>query len=219
MIGLVLALLATVQPDTSAILLLDARLSFAEACPISEHFALTAAHVIDPDPLDKDSLLVGSRFVSGNNNIGVVFPVGVSLFSDLGLLYSAQPFREVYRVSASPPAKGDEITYVYREFDSKKKFFERKTKTVKVHEVQGGTIISDDQLELGSSGSCVLNKDNEIVGIVAKVWLSMDRGFIIGIWGDWLDLEGITEQMEKFLKKFLKEKKKDELVPDALERH
>lgn len=193
-------LLAAAAPDLSGVVSFNGPFNYAFACPVAADLALTAQHVVNMDPLDATAPLFGGRYADGDGNAGIltpgsarlkITPSAFSQTSDLAVVTPTPAFRKFYKVAKVPPAPGDTLWIVYREFDSKRGFFERKTHKFEVKLVQGGTIIPDDSLEFGSSGGCAVNKAGEVVGIVSKTFPSFDRGDILGVWGDWLELEGI----------------------------
>src|SRR5690349_8340059 len=93
--SLMLLAAAPPAPDTSAILRLIGRFGSAHACPIAADVALTAAHVSDMRPFDKEVPLWPARF-EGGGATGVVDATKVWPETDLGTMKPRRPFVRWY---------------------------------------------------------------------------------------------------------------------------
>jgi hypothetical protein len=173
-------------PDTSGVLAVMGKIAVGHACPISSNLAITAAHVIDPRPFDKDVPLQGSRWSAAGQD-GVLTPEGVVIEVDLGFVSSPKDFPIVYEKAEGPPAEGEKLWLVGYDWSNTAKAFAEKRLEVKVLRIVAGHVIFDRAGEGGSSGSCVLNAQGKLVAInVAGMGVGFNEevGIAVGVWGD-----------------------------------
>ncbi len=146
---------------------LSTRYTMGSACPIAPNLALTAAHVIDPAPLNKDAPLV-SGFWS-NPNIGAAgsFTNPVLLFgADIALIEG--DFKEFFPIAKEAPKLGDILMIQGFDWRKRARIFAPRIWKVKAQYRAGRMLSISENPEIGSSGTCVLNEASEVVGIM--VW-------------------------------------------------
>jgi len=92
----------------------------------------------------------------------VVWLLDYDLFRDLALMQSDRAFATWYVQAATTPPIGTEVLIVGFKVSNR---FEVKTIRTKVLNVIAGHLVLEKAGEAGFSGSCVLNGQNEVIGI------------------------------------------------------
>lgn len=152
------------KPDVSRIVRLSGRFALGSGCPVGLRTILTAAHVIDARPFDKDVPLAITYFAQGAL-LGTAFPTHAWGTRDVALL-STEVDIEFYPVAVSAPAAGEVLFLTgYDWRDVKRAFAERIWEVKALRSVAGNLLIYDPAGEPGTSGSCVLNSAGEVVAI------------------------------------------------------
>jgi S1-C subfamily serine protease len=177
------------RPDTSGILRLGGRFTFAHACPI-EDLVLTSGHVVDARPFEPEVPLLPYRYSDGAGNAGVVAPLSTERCSDLAVMAvrPGQVVRPYLRASEAPQI-GERVWYIGYDWSGKGKAFAEKVIDAKVIRIVAGHLILDEAGEVGSSGSCVLNQAGEVVAINSfgrQVGVGEEVEGVVGVWGPWL---------------------------------
>jgi hypothetical protein len=175
------------HPDTTGVLALMGKTAIAHACAIGPREALTAAHVMEPRPLEPSVPLVGSRWSAGTLS-GRAVPGYVWAEVDIVTLSSLDAFPKYYERVDSAPEPGETLWLVQYSWESADKAFADKVLEVTVKRVVAGHVIFDPSGEGGSSGSCLLNKVGKLVGINIAgkgVGFNEEVGIAVGLWGDW----------------------------------
>jgi hypothetical protein len=174
-------------PDTTGVLAIMGKYSIAHACPVSENLALTAAHVIDPRPFDKETPLHGSRWSAAGEE-GLIDSDAVLRESDLGFISSLKPFPAFYQHAEEAPEVGETLWLVGYNWSGAKEAFAEKIIRVEVVRLVAGHLIFNRAGQPGSSGSCVLNSRGELVGINVAgmgVGYKEEVGIAVSVWGAW----------------------------------
>jgi V8-like Glu-specific endopeptidase len=158
-------------PDTSRVLKLIGRFTIASGCPVSEHLAFTAAHVVDPRPFDKDAPYTAGVFQQGGRGgtykvlrrvEGLEAPV--SWERDVAMIETEASW-ESYRLAPEAPEPGSTLFVVGFDWRSKRNAFAERVWKLKLLRIVAGHLIYDPAGEPGTSGSCILNEDGLVVGI------------------------------------------------------
>lgn len=187
---LALLLAATMAaPDLKGVLSLSSSVGFAHACPITPHYALTNAHVVD----DK---VEGLRWSDELGNWGVVDKVEADVYSDLALLHSERPFGRVFEVEHSAPTVGTRVWIASYNRDNKKEAYKDKVVSGPITRVFAGLILFDEDAGPGSSGGCVVNAEGKVLGI-NEGWVSISQtsflGIAVGLWDGFDDVRKSIE--------------------------
>lgn len=175
------------QPDTGAMLRVFSYGSVSQGCPISQDRFLTARHVGTAQrPLGApEGVSVIWSDISGATGSG--FLVDFDFRRDLALMQSDAPLPHWYPLAKEPPAVDETVTIAgYDYTDDLKPNIVR----VKVKNIVSAHLVLSRGGEPGFSGSCVLNKQGQIVGIfVARVGRDeYENGLAVGVWNQWSDV-------------------------------
>ena len=163
------------------------RAAIAHACPIGPNEALTAAHVVDPRPYDKEVPLQPARW-SAKDVFGLLVPSWRLSDSDVAQGVSERPFPLWYEAAKEAPKVGDYLWLVNYSWDGKSKAFSEVPLKVKVTRVLAGHVVYEPSGDPGSSGSCVLNASGELVAINSAgmtVGFHEEVGIGVAVWGGW----------------------------------
>lgn len=176
----------TPKVDVSHVLHLQGQEYGGSACPINEAYALTSGHVV-MDYEKRENGMHGYSFSSDSGMEGVLDPVMLFAYADLGLVKPGLPFAHFYELSAEKPEEGDLVAFVGFDWRDKKRAFRTRVWETEVLYTVAGTIIMKDPGEPGTSGSCVfLLKNGKVVGI-NRGYLTLDNGEVVGtavgVWG------------------------------------
>lgn len=151
------------MPDLSGVIALSTILSFGHGCPVGPNIALTAQHIVNPEPLDLKAPMVPVQWSQGSL-IGHGTPRLPWADRDLASLRSDLPFPTTYVVASTIPSRGEVVYFVGFNW-SKKRAFEPREVKAKVIGMVAGQLIYDETAGPGGSGSCVLNAAGEVVAI------------------------------------------------------
>jgi hypothetical protein len=173
-------------PDMTGILRLQGRFASAHACPIGPELALTSAHVGDMRPFDKDVALLPFRWSDGDGHGGVLDPVAVSMAEDLAAYKPREgQFARYYAVASAPPEPGTRLWLLGFDWRNGRDAFAPRVLEATVVRVVAGTVVLNKTAWRGASGSCVLNAEGEVVGIVRSLH-EMENGqavtAAVGVW-------------------------------------
>lgn len=172
--------------DVSHVLHLQGQESGASACPVDAAYALTSGHVV----MDYEKRAQGMRgytFSSDSGMEGILKPVTLFEYADLGLVEPGIPFTHFYELSPDKPEEGDLVAFIGFDWRDKKRAFRTRVWETEILYTVAGTIIMKDPGEPGTSGSCVfLLKNGKVVGI-NRGYLTLDSGetvgTAVGVWG------------------------------------
>jgi hypothetical protein len=176
-------------PDTTGVIALIGRYTMGHACPVGPYEALTAAHVVDMRPFDREAPLSGARWSAGQMS-GRISATAVVAEEDIGIVTSKDPFPPHYERAEKAPEVGDTLWLVGFDWRSREKGFAERVLEVKVTRIVAGHVIFDPSGEPGSSGSCILDKDAKLVAInIAGKGVGFQRreevGIGVGVWHPW----------------------------------
>ena len=168
------------SPDTSGILRLVGRFSFAHACPIASDTALTNAHVLDSRPFDRQAPLLPSMWSDGQGRVGILHPDHTNMDRDIAVAHGEFP--QFYKIGKRP-VPGDRVWFIGYNL-SGKRILETKLISSKVERVVAGHVVYSPGGQPGSSGSCVLNQQGEVVAINAFTVDEGQAGLGVGVWAE-----------------------------------
>lgn len=174
-------------PDTDGILQLIGRYSAAHACPVSEHLALTSAHVTDLRPFDRDMPLFPYQWGALEAD-GLLLPVMVWQHRDLSLMRSEAPFPRWYHVAPERPKPGEKLWLTEYDFKAAARAFVERKREVRVTRIVARSVTYIEGGEQGSSGSCLLNAAAEVVAVnswrIESGANGPASGLAVGVWGE-----------------------------------
>jgi hypothetical protein len=181
--------------DTDGVLALIGRFSIGHGCAIGPNEYVTAAHVIDPVPFDRNAPLVGATWSDNRGGSGVLIPGIASRAWDLGFGAPSSPFKSWYKVAEEAPKVGEKLWLRAWDFSSSENAFDEPILEVTVSRIKAGYIIIRESIPAGTSGGCVLNAKSEVTAIVS-FGKSVGRegnkagevGGLVSIYGPWLDM-------------------------------
>jgi Trypsin-like peptidase domain len=154
---------APTKPDMSKIVRVSGRWTLGSACPIGPHTALSAAHVVDPRPFDREIPL--SPVVFSQGPLIDTFRAEYSFaHRDLAVL-TTESTLEYYRIAVARPQAGDSLYLTGFDWRDVKRAFADRMWEVKDLRVVAGLLIYTPPGDPGTSGSCVLNQAGEVVAI------------------------------------------------------
>lgn len=155
---------AVPPPDLSGVIQLSLRNGGGQACPVSATEAYTAAHVVDPRPLDPESPLMSGMWGNEAGQMGVFRSIRAYGAIDLALI--SGNFPKWYPIATKAPNPGDRVWVVGYDWRRRTDMFAKRVWDHKVLRVVAGEVILEHSTDLGSSGSCVLNESGEAVAIL-----------------------------------------------------
>lgn len=148
-------------------LFLSTRYTMGSACPIGPNLALTAAHVIDPMPFNKDVPLQAGFWSNPITGIAGSF-TNPTLFGRADIALIEGDFKEYFSLAKEPPKLNDVLTIQGFDWKKRSRIFAPRIWKVKAQYRAGRMLSVSDNPQVGSSGTCVLNEANEVIGIM--VW-------------------------------------------------
>lgn len=178
MLALALAVLAAVAEPRAIPLVGNYYSGMAHACP-TEHAIYTARHVIENNK-DKE-------IVPMNSDYGPVNVLWRDEVRDIATIsFPTMPNRLKVANKVEP---GEKVYWYEYHFASTKKFMVQEKRTAKVVHTVAGYIVFDKGPEGGASGTCLVDENDQVVGIV--VWSFEVRGstkkvgLAVDITGEW----------------------------------
>lgn len=182
-------------PDLGGIVSVGTREGWAHACPICPRVAITSGHVVDPSPNDPGVPLVGGRWSDGWGNRGYLQPFNVWSSMDLALVrpYDDSPdFSRWYRVATEAPFPQQPLYVLGYDKRTKEDAFAPRRYEVRFVYEAGGRLVLSAETGTGSSGSCVLTADGQVVGVMESTWVVGESrpeliGVAVSVWGEKLD--------------------------------
>lgn len=157
-------LLLTIMPDMSGIMPLIGKGTLAHACPISPVKALTAAHVVSKGGEDESPRF--HHFQQGDV-VGTTNRVEVFEDADIALVWLDKPVKKFYPLAPTAPIPGEKLFLRGFDFRRQKDALAPRDWEVTVLRTVAGHVVFKPGVEQGTSGSCILNQQGEVVGIVA----------------------------------------------------
>jgi V8-like Glu-specific endopeptidase len=184
-------------PDTTKVIALSGRFSMAQACPVSPYLALTAGHVVDPSPFNMGVSLLPYM---GQSAVwqGIIQGLRTYWTMDLAWAFPDTDFPSWYELGSEPKA-GERLWWVGYDWRNAKRGFERRLFSGEVTRSVAGTLFIDAETYPGSSGSCVLNAEGKVVGIISAVTGMESQEpvvMVVGVWAPWFKLPTDEEVKE-----------------------
>jgi hypothetical protein len=159
--------------------------------------ALTAAHMTDLLPFEPVRPFP-TRF-DFDGQTGVLYPIQgrIWLSADLAQMMPDMPFEKWYEVADDAPKVGDAVTFSGFDYRGEKQAYSDRYWKATVTRVRAGHIVTKPEPWFSASGSCVLNADGKVIGIVVRMvrtgcqggHCSGDVGVVVGVWGRWQEPE------------------------------
>lgn len=166
-------------PDMSAVMAVTGRFGWAEACPVGPTTVLTSAHVIDLRPFDNDVPLVPLRWEDQDGHAGMLKPAGVFAERDLAIMTPSEgQLQHWFIIAEHAPSNGEPLWFVGWDY-RKNKGLSPRVWRANLLRIRAGTLVYSEPGEPGSSGSCILNAEGRVVGIV-RGWASMHNDGRVG---------------------------------------
>lgn len=162
-------LIASATPPASAnfiVALQDRDYNIGHGCPISDQILITAAHMMERRDSSQQRIeylhltwgdLLGHR--------GFLDPIGGDRYQDVGMMRSQEKFPGFLVLAKTEPVVGETIWLVGFDRDTVPMFLKTKVISAKVTGNRAFYLFYDNTLGPGTSGSCVLNAQGELVGI------------------------------------------------------
>jgi V8-like Glu-specific endopeptidase len=179
-------------PDLGRVVAVIGPRSSAQGCPVGPREAITAGHVAAATNALGQARLQAYR---GENSewAGYLEAQMASDYEDAGLLRVAEghpDFPSWYTVAGKAPALGERLWWVGYDWRKQKTAYQPQVFSAKVVTIRAGNIVLDTQAIPGSSGSCVLNAQGQVVGLL--VWgheMNDARGtaVVVGLWPPWFN--------------------------------
>lgn len=192
-ISLAVTLTISTKPDMGGVVSLIGKGQLASACPVEPYRAITAAHVAERDGQP--------RFHRWYQEGAEGTTDGVEVWEDADLAYIKpdKPFKVVYPRAAQPPVPGEKLWLQGFDFRKRDNALAPRVWEVEVLRTIAGHIVVKPEVDQGTSGSCVLNRSGEVVGIVS-FGVSVEGGsevvVLVGTWGHWGYRDGESQAKE-----------------------
>ena len=175
-------------PDLNGVLRVAGRFAWGHACPTSPITAVTAGHVVDLRPFDRDVSPYALMW-SAAGKTGSLYPVKQDWYRDLAYLVPSdgEEFPVWFKQAEHAPAAADKLYILGYDWSERKKLMDDKRYEVTAVRIVAGHLFYSESSKPGSSGGCVLNADGEIVGIVEGSFSSEREssgliGFAVAFW-------------------------------------
>lgn len=165
------------------------RFGAGHACPVAADEALTAAHVVDLEPLDPRLPLSPPRWEDFLGNSGHVVMMQLLKDADVAIFRPDRDFKGFYPIAKTSPGVGDELHVTGYDLRGQNQYYGIREWDLKVIRLVAGHLILKPAVDFGTSGSCVLNDRGEVVGIVSWInkgpFLGSGVTGAVGVWGEW----------------------------------
>ncbi len=182
-----------------AILRISTPYGLGHACPVSETSAYTARHVVKPLHGNPE-YSVGVTWTDGDGHSGYAKPFGTDMVRDVAYITPLNDgkFPHAFETATEAPVVGDKLKILGYNYEESKAFLYEKLVVATVTNNVAGLIVMKGNPDHGSSGGCVLNSKNELVGIM--VWGSpTSRTFeqmamAVAVYGEYDIFKHLAEQ-------------------------
>jgi hypothetical protein len=166
------------------------RTGMGHLCPVSAEEAFTAEHVsTEPEPIGGRFMfrqLIFVQRIDGQEATGVVREVSADRTRDLSRvrIVKGDKFLQWFPIARLEPAKGDKVFIVGFDWD---KGATPGLVEAKVLHSEGPMLWYDKNAGPGSSGSCVLTAQKEVVAVNVGYIITDTReiGRGVSVWGRW----------------------------------
>lgn len=152
--------------DSAAVLAVSSRFGFAQACALGPDLVITAAHVVDPEPTDPGVPAFPVRFEAEDGTVGTLTPIAIDNAADLALLRPSVTLTHFHQIATAAPVAGELLHWFGYDWGKRKDVAKREKHEGKVARVVAGQIWIDQDSPAGTSGSCVENSADQVVGII-----------------------------------------------------
>ncbi len=164
-----------------SLLRVSGRLALAHACVV-DGLILTAAHVVDPAPLSREVPLFPLRHANGGFAVKRFF-----WDADLVVLGGEGTFQS--SLAAESLSVGEPVWWLTPLWKKRKEIGGYRVQRARVTRFWGGVFFTDQDTEGGSSGGCVWNAKDEVVGVVTFAkWTedSRESAAMTSVFGHWM---------------------------------
>lgn len=154
----------------------------AHACPVQSNLALSSRHVATWQV--ERLQFVGRDWVweDERGHVGRLEYVNHVGIRDLAVMGTETPFEKVFPLAKNEPAIGEKLYLFEFDFEQDVPPMPNKTLEVTYKGTVGGQVFFKPIPLPGSSGSCILNANAEVVGITSGS-LDMIRGWAPAVYG------------------------------------
>ena len=173
-------------PDTSLVFHLFSHRGFAHGCPIGATTLLTSRHVATDESGGMGLRGVAMVWSDDRGASGSAWMQDYDARRDLALMQFRPPVTTWYARAAEPPTIGERVTVVGYDFGAR---LRPKILSLKVVNAIALHLVLSEAAGPGFSGSCVLNQQNEVVGVFQ--WGVGTLGVASGVWGEWGSVDWI----------------------------
>lgn len=174
-------------PEVLRIISVVGQSTMGHACPVMDGLAITAGHVAISQRLFGDPAQNAYRGESTDWK-GYLTAKFASDYEDAGFLASESPFPYQFKFAMRPALVGERLWWVGFDWRKKGQAGARRVFSGKVVSTPAGAIFFDVPTDPGSSGSCVLDADGKIVGVIAWAMGLQDQNsaaVAVGLWAPW----------------------------------
>ncbi len=168
------------------------------ACPIGPRLAISNAHVF------AERSLMGTEYTGGRYEPlagvgGFADVAGVmTKYADIVILRLSRDV-QYYQIAKEGPKVGEKLSWLSYNWEKRRDAGKPLLVQGEVTSVAAGNVYFDGTSAPGSSGSCVLNENNEVVGLMmaripigTPIWNEGNRSYnqemaavAVGVWGNW----------------------------------
>ena len=161
LVALAVAVPVAKEPDASYVMRLISYYGIAHGCPISSTTLLTSRHVATRER-STGLQAIPMIWADGRGETGSAWMLDYDVRRDLALMRLEPPVTQWYALAPQPPVIGERVMMAGFNLSGE---MEPKVIHAKVTNVIGAHVVLSEKGLPGFSGTCVLNAQNEVIGI------------------------------------------------------